>query len=214
MTNKNEFTSVRKDYELSTLEEENLPKLPLELFRQWYEDAIKVSVVEPNAFALSTCANNFPSVRIVLLKSIEPLGFTFFTNYHSRKGQDLNLNENCAGNFFWKELERQVRFEGQASKLSDSENDNYFSVRPRDAQISAHASNQSQVILSRERLEEDYKLKQSYFTENEIPRPEHWGGYLIKPNLIEFWQGRVGRLHDRIRYSKSQDEWNKERLAP
>ncbi len=215
MPNRDVFQSVRKEYEVGSLEDQNLPDNPIELFTVWYQDAHKIGVVEPNAFALSTCINSIPSVRFVLLKDLSSSGFVFFTNYESQKAREIKDNPNCAGSFYWKEIERQVRFVGKAKKLSDQGNDVYFATRPREAQIGVHVSRQSDVIPDRKYLENIYIEKENNFAGNEIPRPSYWGGFVIEPDSIEFWQGRVGRLHDRIRYSKDPiKSWNKERLSP
>lgn len=214
MPNRDEFQSVRKEYQVGSLDEQNLPSFPIELFKLWYQDARKAGSIEPNAFALATCINHIPSVRYVLLKDISSLGFSFFTNYESQKGQELQANPICAGTFYWKELERQVRFVGEAKRLSEQENDAYFATRPKDAQIGVHVSRQSQVIPDRDFLEQGFKLQESKFSTGEIARPSYWGGYVVELSMIEFWQGRVGRLHDRIRYTKKLASWNIERLSP
>lgn len=214
MPNRDQFHSVRKEYSVNTLSDNNLPIEPFSLFKSWYQDALDNTIVEPNAFALATCIDNKPSVRFVLLKGFETSGFIFYSNYESRKGQELDDNPFCSGTFYWKELERQVRFEGTVSKLSEAQNSEYFSTRPRVAQIGVHVSKQSKVIASREILEAEFKEVDKHFADQPIPCPSYWGGYVVEPKVIEFWQGRVGRLHDRIRYKIKAKVWEIERLSP
>jgi pyridoxamine 5'-phosphate oxidase len=214
MPNRDDFQSVRKEYLKGVLSEDNLPSSPLDLFNTWYSEAKDLGIVEPNAFALTTCRDNKPSVRYVLLKELSNEGFVFFTNYESRKGKELLDNPNCAGTFYWKDLERQVRFEGIAKKVSEAVSDQYFASRPREAQIGVHVSKQSNVIADRDMLEKTFKDLELSFQDKEISRPEYWGGYVVEPQVVEFWQGRVGRLHDRIRFIKSNLSWERERLSP
>ena len=208
--------NLRNQYSKASLEEADLAINPIEQFDIWfYEIQQAGSSIEPNAMTLSTVGSNMqPSARIVLLKSFSPQGFTFFTNYESRKAQQITENPKAALLFFWHPLERQVRIEGIIEKLPASESNTYFASRPRESQIGAWASAQSQGIENRKVLDERYKNFENEFTAD-VPRPENWGGYILTPNYFEFWQGRVNRLHDRIEYQKLNDEsWSIRRLAP
>ena len=210
------IADIRKDYKLETLNENDTEQDPIKQFEKWWYQATESNIDEVNAMTISTVGeNNKPSSRIVLLKGFNENGFIFYTNYESHKSNDIKTNPNVSLVFFWKELERQVRIEGTAVKVSADESDAYFNSRPEQSKIGAWASPQSNVIASREELEKKeaaFKLK---FTGATIRRPAHWGGYIIKPTLIEFWQGRPGRLHDRICYSLTESgAWKKERLAP
>ena len=210
-----DIADIRKDYKLRSLLESDVEPDPIKQFQLWWNEAIKSNIEEPNAMTLATCGKNGkPSARIVLLKGLNPEGFIFFTNYESRKGNDLKENPNASLVFFWKELERQVRIEGSVKKLSKKESDEYFVLRPEQSRIGAWSSPQSQVIKSRESLEEMFEKYTHLFTDGTILRPPHWGGYIVKPILVEFWQGRTNRLHDRLQYTLSHDEWKIERLAP
>ncbi len=210
-----DIADIRKDYKLRSLLESDVEPDPIKQFQLWWNEVIKSNIEEPNAMTLATCGKNGkPSARIVLLKGLNPEGFIFFTNYESRKGNDLKENPNASLVFFWKELERQVRIEGCVKKLSKKESDEYFVLRPEQSRIGAWSSPQSQVIKSRESLEEMFEKYTHLFTDGTILRPPHWGGYIIKPILVEFWQGRPNRLHDRLQYTLSNDEWKIERLAP
>jgi len=210
-----DIADIRKDYKLRSLLESDVEPDPIKQFKLWWNEAIKSNIEEPNAMTLATCGKNGkPSARIVLLKGLNPEGFIFFTNYESRKGNDLKENPNASLVFFWKELERQVRIEGTVKKLSEQESDEYFVLRPEPSRIGAWSSPQSQVIKSRESLEEMFEKYTHLFTDGTILRPPHWGGYIVKPILVEFWQGRTNRLHDRLQYTLSNDEWKLDRLAP
>ncbi len=213
MTN---IADIRKEYKLQTLEEKNVDPNAIKQFDLWWNQAIKSNIEEVNAMTLATVAQNGkPSARIVLLKEYSEKGFVFFTNYQSHKGNDIDNNPNVSIVFFWKELERQIRIDGVAEKINENESDDYFNSRPDGSKIGAWASPQSKVIADRKTIEKnamEYELK---FAGTTIPRPSHWGGYIVKPEMIEFWQGRPGRLHDRIRYSlQHNNSWVKERLAP
>jgi len=187
---------------------------PLVFFRRWFLEAGISSVDEINAMTLATVdGTGQPHARIVLLKGIDENGFTFFTNYNSAKGQELESDPLVAAVFFWKELERQVRIEGFAEKVDRAESDEYFASRPLGSRLGAWSSPQSQVIPSRELLESNYKLYETQYNDN-VPRPPHWGGYRIKPHRIEFWQGRSNRMHDRILFIYDGGQWSKCRLAP
>ncbi|MBX2889202.1 MAG: pyridoxamine 5'-phosphate oxidase [Ferruginibacter sp.] len=209
------IAGLRKEYMQNTLDEKSVHPNPIAQFRKWFDEAINSHIEEVNAMTLATVDSaGRPSARIVLLKGIDERGFSFFTNYTSRKAKELEGNPHVALVFFWKILERQVRITGIVSNLPVSESDEYFHSRPEGSQIGAWVSPQSQVISSREELENNFVEKSSAFKGKEIPRPEFWGGYVIVPNNIEFWQGRESRLHDRIRYRRQAGEWITERLAP
>ena len=204
---------LRTDYQKSELNVKDLTEEPITLFQQWLSQAIAYSN-DANAFVLSTVnSNGVPSSRVLLLRDATKKGFSFFTNYSSRKSQEIEVNPNVCMNFFWPEMERQVRINGSISRLSEQESDDYFNSRPYESRIGAWCSPQSQVIESRDVLENKIQeLKKKY--PNEVPRPENWGGYTILPNEIEFWQGRASRLHDRFLYSKEGENWTINRLAP
>ena len=204
---------LRTDYQKSELNVKDLTEEPITLFQQWLSQAITYSN-DANAFVLSTVnSNGVPSSRVLLLRDATEKGFSFFTNYSSRKSQEIEVNPNVCMNFFWPEMERQVRINGSISRLSEQESDDYFNSRPYESRIGAWCSPQSQVIGSREVLEiKIQELKKKY--PNEVPRPENWGGYTIVPNEIEFWQGRASRLHDRFLYNKEGENWTINRLAP
>lgn len=207
---------IRKEYRLKTLNENEVDQSALVQFGKWWQDAINSAIEEVNAFTLSTATlEGKPTARIVLLKGYDENGFVFFTNYVSNKGYQLSKNPQVCMVFFWKELERQIRIEGIASKVTSEESDEYFNSRPADSRIGAWSSPQSTVIENREFLEDNVKKYEQKFIEGIIPRPPHWGGYRVKPTLVEFWQGRPGRLHDRLQYSvQKEGNWKIERLAP
>lgn len=199
---------IRKEYKRETLSRKDLSVSPFDQFDKWFEQAVSSDISDVNAMSLATCVSNQPHSRVVLLKGIVDGRFRFFTNYNSNKGQELDQNPNCALLFHWVELERTVRIEGVASKISEKDSTAYFLSRPKGSQISAIASNQSKVIPSRNFLEE--KLS-SIVT---VIKPKHWGGYDIKPHSFEFWQGRSSRLHDRFSYEENEACWDINRLAP
>jgi len=210
------IAAIRKEYKLESLHEHEVDPDPFRQFEKWWQELIKSNIDEVNAMTLATADKNArPSARIVLLKGFTPEGFLFFTNYESHKGEELKENPQACLVFFWKELERQVRVEGLIEKISAEESDEYFNSRPAGSKIGAWASPQSKVIASREVLEEKVRLIENKFMNTTIDRPGHWGGYILKPILIEFWQGRPSRLHDRIQYTKLENNsWKIERLAP
>ena len=196
-SNSNSISDLRKEYSRQGLDESLLPKNPHTLFTTWFQEACDAKVIEPNAMCLSTCKDNKPSARIVLLKAFDEKGFVWFTNYESRKGMELESNPYAALTFWWGDLERSVRVEGVVEKVSTEESVEYFHSRPRNSQIGAWTSNQSKPIASREALQAQELAIQTRF-EGVVPKPEHWGGYRLVPNRVEFWKGREGRLHDRI----------------
>lgn len=208
--------SLRQDYRAATLSESDVNKNPIDQFAKWFNEAVNSEVKEPNAMTLSTATvNGRPSARIMLLKSFDDKGFVFYTNFQSRKSQELAENPYAALTFFWLELERQVRIEGKLEKLSYEVAQEYFHVRPRKSQIGAYASPQSSEIPDKKFLENRrLEMEENFKNTAVIPMPEHWGGYLLKPDFIEFWQGGSGRLHDRIAYSLEADNWRIARLAP
>ncbi len=209
------IAGIRKDYKLKSLLEADLKKDPVEQFSVWWDEAVKSDIAEVNAMTLATCnADGRPSARIVLFKGLTNDGFVFYTNYQSNKGKELERNPYAALVFFWKELERQVRIEGAVEKINEAESDSYFQSRPAGSKIGAWSSAQSSTVASREVIEESYLNYLKKFDTNPIPRPPFWGGYIVKPKKMEFWQGRSSRLHDRIMYSKQNEDWKIERLSP
>ena len=210
-----DLASIRKDYKLKVLDECLVSHDPLLQFKIWLNEAIEIKANEPTSMVLATSTpEGIPSARIVLLKAFSDEGFVFFTNYSSRKGVEIALNSHVALLFHWSELERQIRIEGRGVKTSSRISDEYFQSRPFESRLSAVISNQSQVVPSREYLEKLWIAQQHKSIGSMIERPSHWGGYLIEPVRIEFWQGRPNRLHDRILYSKKGVEWAISRLAP
>ena len=208
------IAEIRKDYAAKTLLEQDVAADPVQQFRSWWKEAIDSNVEEVNAMTLATASvDGFPSARIVLLKDISDAGFSFFTNYDSFKGQQLLENPKACLVFFWKELERQVRITGLAEKLSKEESEEYFNSRPVGSRISAMASPQSRVVENREWLDAQYQ-KIAAQGEEAVQKPAYWGGYRVKPVIVEFWQGRPSRLHDRIQYTLEEGSWKIESLAP
>lgn len=206
---------IRKDYQRDRLLESKINNDPFLQFKHWLDEAIDDDIDEPTAMMLSTVdANGNPSSRIVLLKDASNEGFTFFTNYESRKGEEIQHHPQVAALFFWSALERQVRIEGRAEKIESAFSDEYFSSRPLESKFAAHVSPQSKVIAGREVLETGLDALKKRYADIDIPRPEHWGGYKIIPHYFEFWQGGSARLHDRLRYTKQPEGWKIERLAP
>jgi pyridoxamine 5'-phosphate oxidase len=212
----NKIADIRKDYRLSRFSETDAASNPIEQFTNWWNDAIKSEIDEVNAMTLATAdSKGKPSGRIVLLKGYDEKGFVFFTNYKSLKGKELLQNPQVCLIFYWKELERQIKIEGIAEKLSSKENDAYFFSRPEGSKIGAWSSPQSSVIKGREVIEKNAQKYADKFANMNIPRPPHWGGYYVKPLLFEFWQGGPSRLHDRIQYRRQKrSTWKIERLAP
>jgi len=210
------IAEIRKDYSSKSLLEGDVAADPIKQFETWWNEALNAKIDEANAMTLATASSDgFPSARIVLLKGFTDSGFMFFTNYKSFKGTQLEENPKACLVFFWKELERQVRITGVVQKASNGASDAYFKSRPFESQVGAWVSPQSQVIESREWLRLNYDKLFSENDKRDLQRPAHWGGYLVKPVIIEFWQGRPGRLHDRIQYTLEESgDWKIERLAP
>ena len=207
---------LRQDYRASSLSEKDVDQNPFQQFSRWFNESIKAQILEPNAMTLATAtADGIPNARIMLLKGFNEEGFTFFTNYNSKKAMEITENPNAALLFFWLELERQIRIKGKLFKVSQQESEDYFHSRPHGSQLGAHVSPQSSVIPDRDFLENRLKSLQEEYQDKEIPKPAHWGGYILKPEVIEFWQGGASRLHDRIVYTlQDNNTWKIERLAP
>jgi pyridoxamine 5'-phosphate oxidase len=210
------IADLRKDYTLQGLSETDVDPNPFIQFKQWFDQALAAQLTEPNAMTIATATlDGKPSARMVLLKDFDQRGFVFYTNYNSQKGQELAQNPQASLVFWWAELERQVRISGQIEKVSDKESDEYFYSRPFDSRLGAWASHQSQVIETREVLEQQMQELQIKYRDREVQRPPHWGGFRVIPREIEFWQGRSNRLHDRLRYTLLEDgSWKIERLSP
>lgn len=209
------IADLRRDYSQATLSENEVDSDPLKQFARWFQQALETEVPEPNAMGLATAdSHGRPSLRIVLLKDFDARGFTFYTNYESRKGEQLLLNPHAALSFHWHDLERQIRIEGTVERVAAEESDAYFGIRPLKSRIGAIASAQSRPIDSREQLEQQFNQAETQFGQ-QPPRPAHWGGYRLAPHWIEFWQGRRSRLHDRIAYQRNEDgSWLRQRLQP
>ena len=204
--------SMRLSYSRQGIHEKDMPEDPYGLFQQWFSEAVAAKVIEPNAMCLSTCKDNTPSARYVLLKAHDDRGYVWFTNYNSRKGQELIENPKAALTFWWGDLERSIRIEGRVEKISDDESDEYFNSRPRGSRIGAWASNQSNEIESREAFDKQEKdINEKFQNIKSIPRPPHWGGFRLIPIKIEFWKGRESRMHDRIVYERKNEneKWEK-----
>jgi pyridoxamine 5'-phosphate oxidase len=227
MSDERDLAGARREYAVGGLHESDLAAEPIAMFRRWLHDATVAGLHEPNAMVVGSAApDGSPSMRLVLLKGLDRRGFVFFTNYASRKGRELDENPACALLFPWHDLERQVRVEGVASRLTEAENAAYFATRPRASQLGAWASPQSAVVASREDLDRRYADALARFGEGDVTLPPEWGGYLVAPQVVEFWQGRRGRMHDRLRYvrvptgsvagdgSTAAEGWRTERLAP
>ncbi|MCT4588378.1 MAG: pyridoxamine 5'-phosphate oxidase [Carboxylicivirga sp.] len=211
----NKLADIREHYQKGNLNKDDLNNDPVVQFNNWLNEAIKAECNLPTAVTLATVdADLMPNCRIVLLKDVSDDGFVFFTNYESEKGQEMNHSPKAALNFFWPELERQVRIRGKIEKVSAQQSDDYFQSRPRESQLGAWASNQSSIVQKDDDLLSEYSKLEQHYKDQKIPRPKHWGGYLIKPVTIEFWQGRTNRMHDRFQYYLEKNEWKIRQLAP
>ncbi|TYP92747.1 Pyridoxamine 5'-phosphate oxidase [Fodinibius salinus] len=212
---KADIAQIRRDYSLEKLSASSINDDPIKQFSVWFEKAIEADLIDANAMTLSTASQKGqPSSRIVLLKGVDKKGFRFYSNYASRKGKELAKNPYASLCFYWAPHERQVRIEGKVEQLNRQESAAYFQARPRLSQIGAWASKQSTKVSSREELESRFKKIKKRFAGKDIPLPDFWGGYLLRPERMEFWQGREGRLHDRICYKKKTEGWESFRLAP
>lgn len=210
-----DLSDLREDYKFGELLEESLEKDPFKQFEIWFNQATEENIYEPNAMTVSTISKeNKPTSRILLLKEFTKEGFVFYTNYLSNKAKDIEFNNNVALNFFWAQMQRQVRIEGKAFKISYDKSNEYFLSRPRGSQLGAISSIQSSKIKNREELENKYKELESFYDGKTLEKPDHWGGYIVKPEKFEFWQGRTSRLHDRIEFLLSKDNWTISRLSP
>jgi len=215
MKNSKSINNLRREYKLNKLSEETVQKNPFTQFEKWFNEVMKVGLIEPNAMILATAdVKAKPSVRVVLLKEFSSIGFTFFTNYISKKGKNLTENSSAALLFFWAELERQVRVEGIIKKISRTESKKYFDTRPIDSRLAAWTSEQSKTIPGRDYLDAKFQIFKREFEGKQIPLPPDWGGFILVPEYFEFWQGRESRLHDRICYKKLKLKWKIFRLSP
>ena len=215
MSDVNKISELREDYREDGLFEPEMHPNPIEQFNRWMQEALDADVQQPNALTLSTATlQGRPSARVVLLKHVQEEGFVFFTNYESQKSKELDTNPLASMVFTWLPLSRQIRVEGKVVRVETGVSDEYFKKRPRGSQIGAWASQQSKPLSGREELERAFDEVEKAYREKEIPRPDHWGGYMLMPERIEFWQGRPSRLHDRIVYEKRDSEWDLKRLFP
>ena len=213
-----DLSAERVDYDGGQLLEAAVPNQPVTLFESWLADALLARdqgrLAEPTAMVLATCSEGRPSARTVLLKSVSAAGFVFYTNYSSHKGSQIAANPAVALHFGWYALQRQVRVEGVAETVTRTESEEYFRTRPRGSQLGAWASAQSSVVAGREELADAYAAAEQRFAAQEVPCPPYWGGFLVRPRMVEFWQGQPSRMHDRLRYTRTDDGWSLTRLAP
>ena len=208
-----DLANVRRDYDKGYLHKRDLPQTPYELFEKWFADAEQTEK-DPTAMVLSISLNEQPNSRVVLLKGLEDDGFVFYTNYQSSKGEELLANNKVALNFYWGQTERQIRIRGLVSKVSDDVSDAYFKSRPKESQVGALVSQQSKEMSSREDFEKEIIRLMEEYADKDVERPAYWGGYVVVAHEIEFWQGRISRLHDRFLYQKKNGLWNISRLNP
>jgi pyridoxamine 5'-phosphate oxidase len=209
------IADLRREYARARLDERDVAPDPLVQFQQWFDDARRAELPEPNAMTLATATpDGVPSARVVLLKAADPQGFTFFTDYRSQKGRELEANPRAALVFYWGELERQVRITGTVRRLPREESEAYFRTRPRESRLGAWSSHQSASLPDRDTLEARFREASARYPGDEVPTPPYWGGYILRPDTLEFWQGREGRLHDRVRYRREAGGWRIERLSP
>ena len=209
------IADIRSEYRRHSLSEEDVAADPISQFARWFDEAVTAAVVEPNAMCLATATPDaYPSARMVLLKGFDARGFVFYTDYRSRKGQELADNPHASLCFFWGELERQVRINGAVQRVSRAESDEYFQSRPLPSRVGAWTSHQSMVLTDRSVLEQQLAANEERFANGTVPLPEHWGGFRIIPEELEFWQGRESRLHDRIQFRREAGAWVKRRLSP
>ncbi len=209
------IADIRTEYRRHSLSEQDVAADPIAQFTRWFDEAVNAAVVEPNAMCLATATPDAsPSARMVLLKGFDARGFVFYTDYRSRKGQELADNPRASLCFFWAELERQVRINGAVQRVSRAESDEYFQSRPLPSRVGAWTSHQSMVLIDRTALEQQLAANDARFAGGQVPLPEHWGGFRIIPEELEFWQGRESRLHDRIQFRRDAGDWVKRRLSP
>lgn len=212
----NAIADLRQEYAMGALNEAEVHPDPLQQFQRWFGEAIAAQLPEPNAMTLATAdRTGRPYARVVLLKECDADGFIFFTNYRSDKGRQLAENPHAALVFLWLELQRQIRIEGTVSPIASAESEAYFRSRPRESRLGALASRQSQIVASRQILDQRFQQLEAQYPDDTIPMPNHWGGYRVQPEMLEFWQGRHGRMHDRLRYRRlAEGHWLLERLEP
>ncbi|HLI94834.1 MAG TPA: pyridoxamine 5'-phosphate oxidase [Candidatus Baltobacteraceae bacterium] len=214
MTDEIDLAHMRGSYQRAELHEERVCTDPIEQVRLWLDDAVHADVPEPNAMCLSTCFDGLPSSRMVLLRRLSSDGFVFFTSYFSRKGREIERNAHAALLFYWPQLERQIRVEGHTQRIAEDESDEYFASRPRGHQLGAWASEQSEPVENRELLEQRMHDYEERFEGEDVPRPHSWGGYVVIPQRVEFWQGRLNRMHDRLEFTRVNAAWSMRRLQP
>jgi pyridoxamine 5'-phosphate oxidase len=215
MSNKTELADIRRDYARGTLDESTLDEDPITLLQKWMQIAIDSKVVEPNAMTLATASKDgFPNARVVLAKAIDARGIVFYTNYESHKGHELDANPKAALDFYWKEVARQIRIQGDVERVGPTESDAYFKTRPRESQLGAWVSDHQSEPITRAELDARHAELEKKFSGKEIPRPPFWGGYRVKPSRFEFWMGGPGRLHDCIAYVRDDDAWKHMRVSP